>query len=273
MSLVADPDGPNFGGDIRESLAAWAVAPALPMLACIVSLVSSAWVLPGLRNGIGGLFGFVGSVFALGFVATERLWYVEAWNDGFLSARVVWKTSWRHFPRLFRLGVLALVLGVVPYLLTVGVLTIGGVSASTSNTAAIVVAALCLDVALTFVVPAIVFSTTSALQAIEGGWRLLASNWPRNAAYCLLPALTLQFAARAIPAFAGTSSLAILGVLVAALVDLAFKGAITAYYRRLVPTPAAFASAIRIAAEHAAWRTSRPSLRESLLGFAYIRRH
>jgi hypothetical protein len=91
-----------------------------------------------------------------------------------------------------------------------------------------------VDVACTFVTPAIVFTSHRVRDALRIGLRVLRASWPSTAPYALIPPL-------AVVAFALYSGLgpATSVPLVAAstLLNLIVKGATAAYYLRVVPTP------------------------------------
>ncbi len=89
-----------------------------------------------------------------------------------------------------------------------------------------------MDVLLTFVTPALAYSTDRPAKAIALGWRLLRQDWPQCAWYALTPPLALILITRALP----RSSLAVVPAAIfgtlAWMLNLWFKGATAAYYLR-----------------------------------------
>ncbi|MEA2681927.1 MAG: hypothetical protein QOK05_255 [Chloroflexota bacterium] len=100
----------------------------------------------------------------------------------------------------------------------------------------VVLVSLGWDFLLTFMTPALAFTTTSASQAFRIGLRMIRKTWPAAAWYVFLPPLALQFLSVA-SGVDGTQSLPLIyGVgLIVATLDLAAKGAVAAFYLRRVP--------------------------------------
>ncbi|MFP5219273.1 MAG: hypothetical protein ACLGIG_05985 [Actinomycetes bacterium] len=98
------------------------------------------------------------------------------------------------------------------------------------------VAVLILDMVGTFVTPALVYSTWRVTEAVRLGVRLLRRSWPHAAVYVVVPPLALVLLNQvAQPAWL----LGAVGVVVAALLNLLVKGAVAAYYLRVMPVPGA----------------------------------
>src|SRR5439155_25886579 len=62
--------------------------------------------------------------------------------------------------------------------------------------------AILLDFALTFVTPALAFSTRRAKEALAMGLRMIPSEWPRAALYVLVPPLAILLVAHLVPGIA-----------------------------------------------------------------------
>ena len=92
------------------------------------------------------------------------------------------------------------------------------------------VVALAIDFALTFVTPALAYTTRSVQSALRIGFAMIRQTWPRSALYVLCPPLALNIMNYAFPeSIPGMQ--AALGV-VFTLVSLVAKGAIAAFYLR-----------------------------------------
>ncbi len=87
-----------------------------------------------------------------------------------------------------------------------------------------------MDFALTFVTPALAYTTRSALRALGMGLVMIRQAWPRCALYVLCPPLALNLLHLVYPVGSVTVGLAISSVLV--VVSLLAKGAIAAFYLR-----------------------------------------
>jgi hypothetical protein len=84
---------------------------------------------------------------------------------------------------------------------------------------------------MTFVTPALAFSTRQVSEALSIGWRTLWDGWPATAPYAVVAPLVLigvgQVFSRTLGA-GGSIGLTLLGLLLALL----FKGSTAAYYLR-----------------------------------------
>jgi hypothetical protein len=94
-----------------------------------------------------------------------------------------------------------------------------------------------LDVALTFVTPALTFTTLSARRALSIGVDMLRAHWPAAAPYALTPALVVIFGTQmVVQPLAGPAG-AVVASAAAGLFALALKGATVAFYLRHPPAP------------------------------------
>lgn len=88
---------------------------------------------------------------------------------------------------------------------------------------------LAIDIVLTFVTPALAYTTTDAIEGLRVGWRFMKAQWPSSAPYALIPMLALF--AVSLTAAAQLPLVARLAVAAAsALVTLIFKGATARFY-------------------------------------------
>lgn len=94
-----------------------------------------------------------------------------------------------------------------------------------------------LDVALTFVTPALTFTTSSARNALSIGLAMLRTHWPKAAPYALTPALVVIFGAQTLFAPVVGQGGALVATALSGLLALAIKGATVAFYLRHPPTP------------------------------------
>lgn len=210
----------EFWGDLKKAVGAWRVAPLLPFLTLVLQIPIYLQTLSPWFIALSILLW----VFYAGYCGTERLWYLAIWRGQRLPDSI-WRASWRYFARFFGLGVvmmaLYLVVAVPLIALEVGYETV----------LASVLTTLVIDIWLTFMTPALAYSTDVVKEGMAIGWRMLKEHWRHCLPYVLAPPLaTLVFLQQAEESI-GTApriGLAIVGI----LTYLALKGATAAYYLR-----------------------------------------
>ncbi len=90
--------------------------------------------------------------------------------------------------------------------------------------------AIVMDFALTFVTPALAFTTRSAWRSLGIGFAMIRQTWPRSALYVLCPPLALSVMNLMFPSGGVVFHFILTAVLT--LVGLVAKGAIAAFYLR-----------------------------------------
>jgi hypothetical protein len=221
----------TFRADLSTAARAWRKAPGLPLVTAL---------LLGAEYSIGAaadsdprlfvlLFGF--AVVSLGFVGTQTIWYLRTFRGAAMNRDEILPFTWAYFGRYFRLG---LIVWLITLPFTIVGTAIGGVSFFVVT----VIWWLFLDVTLTFVTPALAYSTRSAASALRIGVRTIKNEWPRSMWYVLTPGLASGAVALLRPgAVIGPLGSLVLGF-VGGLLALWFKGAITAFYLRRHPETA-----------------------------------
>lgn len=231
----------GFLDDVGRALRAWRQAPLLPVVTVAVALV---YLASGSgRPGVAGPAALL-ALLLVGWPGAERLWYLRVWTGRDLTLGEAWRASLACFGRFF---VLALVVGLAAGLLLVpaaivllsrvelsdGAATLpGGVPPWVAlYTALVFVAGYAV---LTFVTPALVYSSRRIRDAVPLGLRLLQVSWPHTAAYVLVPALVTG--AASLPgSYRGLDATAVAVTLASTLVVALSRGATAAYYLRVVP--------------------------------------
>lgn len=210
---------PGFVADLRAAVRVWKTAPLLPILAVVVNLGYVAG--PGAAREV---LGFVFMVALLGWVGIERVWYLRAFREGGLRLGDL-PELWRAYAgRFFRLGCFVM----LPCFALVLVMLVTHANLTVFTTSGAVVGVL-LDVLLTFVTPALTFTTASAREAIKIGVRMIRETWPACALYVVVPPLALQV----VSARYTHEAIARAVLLTAAtLIALAFKGGTARFYLR-----------------------------------------
>jgi hypothetical protein len=207
--------------DLQVSLRAWRRDPLLPVVSLVV--LYGIGILPA--GGTGGLIGAILGLLGLGWQGTERLWYRQIFDGTGISVAELWSATWRYFPRYLLLSLLV-VLMLLP--LGAGAQLLGS-AASTVRLVFAVVAAVAA-VFLTFVLPALAFTSRRVRDGVRIGWRILKEDWRRCRWYALFPAGASLVASRlsvlevAVPGPVWTA--------LATVVIVVFDGAVVRYYLR-----------------------------------------
>jgi hypothetical protein len=226
----------QFLQDFRWGIRTWRTEPSLPV---IVGLVFAAvtysiyiplivlWLLFPLRLA------------AIGFHAVPWGFYLRASEGRTLPWNEMPGVIWRYFRRFFRLGLVVLFFAAVPLVL-IAVVAVHGRRHGESIAAhlplwywfAAALVSVAIDATLTFVSPALVYSTDRVSEAFGYGFRYIREIWPSSAIYVLTPGITLVVIGISLPAsFVGVGGkVAFAGL--AAVIGFAFKGAIAACYLR-----------------------------------------
>jgi hypothetical protein len=193
------------------------------------------------RNPLLTLVGFALAVFALGWLGAERTFFRLRREGKEAPLSELLGAAPSFIGRFFRLSLLT---GIVVFpVMVVGLVAMTRyVKAGDFNTGVAVLeiatlgVMLPVDLALTFVTPALAFTTASATEALGIGFRMIRQTWPRSGLYILCPPLALNMLNAMYP----TRSLAFTLVTTPALAVLALaaKGATAAFYLRNRPAAA-----------------------------------
>jgi membrane-anchored glycerophosphoryl diester phosphodiesterase (GDPDase) len=100
--------------------------------------------------------------------------------------------------------------------------------------AGVVLGAFLIDVALTFVVPALALNDRSVKAAFRLGWSTTKSTWPTNGWYLFAPGVTIVAFAAVIPDSVVSNGVYVGIGIASSLFSLLFKGAIVAFFVRSV---------------------------------------
>lgn len=222
----------EFAADLGKSLRAWRTAPALPLISVALS---QALLVPDELFWIG----FPVAMFGIGWLGTERIWYLRIFNGKDITRQELWRLTWAFFWRFLRLGLLMGVafLPVIALALRHGISDPDRLQRAMSSIEVIAlgtVLGLVVDFGLTFVTPALAFSTRRVRDALQSGIALLRREWPRTAWYALVPPLVLVLAVRTWQPVVEGWIAAILSAL-SVLINVWFKGAAAAFYLRRIP--------------------------------------
>lgn len=231
----------GFLDDVGRTLRAWRAAPLLPVVTVGVGVVQllSAVESPAVA-GTAGLL----ALLLLGWPCAERLWLLRLWTGRRLSAGDAATATLRCFGRMLVL-VLVVSAATAVLLLPVGVALAGRVAVTDGGTLSLdggepgwlgpyLFALTVLGYAvLTFVTPALAYSSRRVRDALRIGLRLLRVSWPHTGAYVLLPALVA--AGGGALSYRGLDATAVVATVAAAALLALGRGATAAFYVRCVP--------------------------------------
>lgn len=214
-----------FRSDLQQALAVWRSCPWLPVASVVVMFALWAATALPMSPMVRPLPALVSLVALLAWLGLERVVYDRVWSFGSVRWRELAKLAPALAGRFFRLG---LVVG-LPWLALTWLVS-AAVSELVANVVAVVLGVAVL-VALTFVTPALVLDEPTVRGALRRGWAMLLSEWRPAVWHIVAPAVVLTGlgAPGTLSGDAGTGAL-VSGA--AALVSLAAKGAVLAYYRR-----------------------------------------
>ncbi len=260
----AEESGPGawqvFTQDLARALHVWRTVPLLPLCSVILTVVGiliedvSRQRFPEREAGPVGsheAFDYVSLIvlvpmvadllFTTGWVGTERVWYLRAYRGKATHPGELWRLTLAFVVRYVLLGLLAsspLWLIIFLRVWQVTRTTPVGSHPSPPYFSPIeefllsLVFVVLMDVLLTFVTPALAYTTRRVGKALGIGWGMLRDEWPRSAGYALVPPLALLLTSQTLPeSILGRFGRLVLGV-VFALLNLWFKGATAAFYLR-----------------------------------------
>jgi hypothetical protein len=174
-------------------------------------------------------------LFTLGWLGVERMFFLHQRGGKSVTLRAFFATAPFFIGRFLRLGLLVSIAW-GPLVVVVSHFTGGHdraaphASRAVSSTIALLTIMVALDVVLTFVPSALVFTTRSASRALRIGLSMIRQTWPRSGLYVLCPPLALNMLNAIYPteipvvAVVTTAGLALLALLA--------KGATAAFYLR-----------------------------------------
>jgi hypothetical protein len=209
----------SFPRDLLASWRVWRDQPVLPLLSTAI------WAAPAFVPDEDAYLWLALPVllFNVGWVGTERIWYLRAFRGRGIGSGEILRFTRAFFGRFARLGVLILA-PLIPLI------------AFAENRELfpwlVSLVWVPLDFALTFVTPALTYSTRRVRVAIGIGFRMIRRAWPASAWYVLAPPLAMLAVARLLP----SSTVGLPGrfglTVGAALLHLSFVGATAAFYVR-----------------------------------------
>lgn len=219
----------TFLSDVGKTFGVWRRFPVLP----VISL--GLYLLPVLLRGWIALAALPIAVLAIGWYGTERMFYLRGFRDKGLEAREAFRFTRAFVGRYFWLGIISMVPLVPVYIAVAAIWDVPfGAQGGTewAAVAANMIALIVWDVALTFVTPALAYSTPEVGEALSRGIKMLREGWPGTAWYALVPPLAFVTLTYIRPAEPGWDPVLWGMGALATMINLLAKGAVAAFYLR-----------------------------------------
>ena len=230
--MMREGSEPSFASDLRLALAAWRRFLWLPAVFVGLAAIGQLPEEPAFLLALG----LASLLVTVGWVGTERICYLRAFRGKQIRVRDLWRPTRAFLGRYLVLG-MVLAIPVIP--LVIGV-TIADVLTEFPRErllgaylVALYIVVAFVDLALTFVTPALAFSTRRVRQALGIGLKMIRSEWPASAWCVLVPPLAAVLIAQILTRTSDVPvGLLLLTSAFATLLNLWFKGATAAFYLR-----------------------------------------
>jgi hypothetical protein len=223
---------PSFASDLRLALGAWRRFPWLPAVSVGLAAVGQLPEEPAFLLALG----LTSLLVTVGWVGTERICYLRAFRGKPIQVRELWRLTGAFLGRYLELG---MIMAIPVIVLVIGVAITDALTEFPSERlvgaflVALYIVIAFVDVALTFVTPALAFSTRRVRHALDIGLRMIRSGWPASAWYVLVPPLAAVLIAQILTRTSDVPvGMLLLTSAFATLLNLWFKGATAAFYLR-----------------------------------------
>jgi hypothetical protein len=223
---------PSIWSDLVASVNVWRAHPLLPT----IGVALSVGITLSNRRGPGVIVALLLGLYQAGFLGAARIWYLRAFRGLPFEPHELWPFVRAFMVRFVVLGLI--VLGLVLPVLLAAFLPLNfdhraGSGIHPWSLPLLWGVFIGVDFALTFVTPALSYSTRRVRTAFRLGLRMIRDEWPLSAPYVLIPPLAVGLAVQAIP-HRRLWTVAAAASLVSELIAMAFRGAIARYYLRHV---------------------------------------
>ena len=174
------------------------------------------------------------SLFLLGWYGAERVFFQRHLEGKAVRVPHLLQLARPFVGRFFVLGVFVGIIGATVGFAVLRILgsdlAQGAAAMPLASQLVLAVLAITMDFLLTFVTPALAYTTRSVSEALGIGVAIIRETWPRSALYVLCPPLALNILQNIFPV--GGVALRCIVTSVVVLVGLLAKGAIAAFYLR-----------------------------------------
>src|SRR6266404_4748898 len=239
--MEAQAQRAEFWTDLASAAQALRRQPSVPLVSLAIMLLPgalvSALVSTSLRHSVAlswaaSVIDFASAIFLLGWYGAERVFFLRHLEGKPVTLRHLLELVKPFMGRFFAVGLLFGIVMLIPMRVVAafGLHRSHGAPLSASFWVSFGVVLVIMDFALTFVTPALAYTTRSAVRALRIGLEMIRQTWPRCALYVLCPPLALNILHVLHPVSHLGMQLALSAAL--AFVGLVAKGAIAAFYLR-----------------------------------------
>src|SRR5881396_363316 len=231
----------GFGADLASAARALLSQPSVPLVSLALVLFPGDTSRSGDHSAVASLVmtaaTFAAMLFYSGWLGAERVFFQRHLEGKPVSLPHLLRLVKAFVGRFFVLGVFFGVIVLTFFFALAGVLGIDiahlpdtGAQFPLSFQVSFAALAIAIDFALTFVTPALAYTTRSVIRAWDIGLSMIRQTWPRSALYVLCPPLALNLLNYVFPV--GGIVLQSATASFFTLVGLLAKGAIAAFYLR-----------------------------------------
>jgi len=231
--MEAQAQRAEFWTNLASAARALVSQPSVPLVSVAVMLFPGVLVLTPLHHSVAlSVIDFAGAIFLLGWYGAERVFFLRHLEGKPVTLRHLLELVKPFMGRFFAVGLLFGIVMLIPMRVVAafGLHRSHGAPLSASFWVSFGVVLVIMDFALTFVTPALAYTTRSAVRALRIGFGMIRQTWPRCALYVLCPPLALNILHVLHPVSHLGMQLALSAAL--AFVGLVAKGAIAAFYLR-----------------------------------------
>src|SRR5438132_1252850 len=239
----SSPSRVGFGADLASAARALLSQPSVPLVSLALVLFPGDTSRSGDHSAVASLV-ITAATFAVmlvyvGWLGAERVFFQRHLEGKPVSLPHLLRLVKAFVGRFFVLGVFFGVIVLTFFFALAGVLGIDiahlpdtGAQFPLSFQVSFAALAIVMDLALTFVTPALAYTTRSVVRAWDIGLAMIRQTWPRSALYVLCPPLALSLLNYIFPV--GGRALPLMLTSVVTLVALLAKRAIAALHLRAV---------------------------------------
>ena len=231
--MEAQAQRAEFWTDLASAARALVSQLSVPLVSVAVMLFPGVLVLSPLHHSVAlSVIDFASAIFLLGWYGAERVFFLRHLEGKPVTLRHLLELVKPFMGRFFAVGLLFGIVMLIPMRVVAafGLHRPHGAPLSASFWVSFGVVLVIMDFALTFVTPALAYTTRSAVRALRIGFGMIRQTWPRCALYVLCPPLALNILHVLHPVSHLGMQLALSAAL--AFVGLVAKGAIAAFYLR-----------------------------------------
>src|SRR5437667_8912948 len=237
----SSPSRVGFGADVASAAQALIRQPSVPLVSLALVLFPGDTSRSGDHSAVASLVitaaTFAAMLFYAGWLGAERVFFQRHLEGKPVCLPHLLRLVKAFVGRFFKLGVLFGIVFIAFFFALASGLGIDiahlpdtGAQFPLSFQVSFAALAIVMDFALTFVTPALAFTTRSAWRSLGIGFAMIRQTWPRSALYVLCPPLALSVMNLMFPSGGVVFHFILTAVLT--LVGLVAKGAIAAFYLR-----------------------------------------